>query len=249
MMRPNVPDVHISDQRDAALASYRAVPGQAVAGLIFGLLSPLALLDPLFWIVPALGAFFSCWAVRRIKGDAASLAGRGLATAGLAVSLLFAAAAPTEWLVYRGWMRGEARQCAELWFRCIRDEAPHKAHQLAVPPRQRQPFDDRLWDFYRNNPRSREALKGYTSNPAVRALLALGPRANTRFYDTTEQVRADDLDLVEQLYAVTYDEEGERKSFFVSVRVARPKTPGEKTGWFVLGVEGGMLPEGLKKTE
>ena len=43
---PSVPDVHITDPQDAELAAYRALAGQAVLGLIFGLLAPLALVDP-----------------------------------------------------------------------------------------------------------------------------------------------------------------------------------------------------------
>ena len=67
LMRPSVPDVHITDAEDAELAAYRALAGQAVLGLIFGLLAPLALVDPLLWGIPALGVLLSGWAIRRIK--------------------------------------------------------------------------------------------------------------------------------------------------------------------------------------
>ena len=60
-MRPSVPDVHITDPHDADLAAYRALAPQAVAGLIFGLLAPLAMVDPLLWALPALGTIFSVW--------------------------------------------------------------------------------------------------------------------------------------------------------------------------------------------
>ena len=48
-MRPSVPDVHITDSQDAELAEYRPLAGQAVLGLICGLLAPLAVVDPLLW--------------------------------------------------------------------------------------------------------------------------------------------------------------------------------------------------------
>lgn len=249
MMRPSVPEVHISDPRDAEFAAYRALAPQAVAGLIFGLLAPLALIDTLLWLMPALGLFFSCWALRRIKKNAPALTGRGMAMAGLTISLLIAVAAPTEWLVYRWRVRDEARQFSALWFRYLVQDEPQKAHQLTMPPQRRLPFDNRLWDFYRNNPRPREALKGYVSSPTVRALLALGPRSQVRFYDTAGQSRTDNDDLVEQLYAVTYEEDGERKSFFVAVRMLRPKLSGGKSGWRIISAEGGVLPKGLGKAE
>ncbi len=248
-MRPSVPEVHITDPRDAEYAAYRALAPQAVAGLIFGLLAPLALIDTLLWIMPALGLFFSCWAIRRIKNNASALTGRGMAMAGLTISLLIAVAAPTEWLVYRCRVRDEARQFSALWFRYLVQDEPQKAHQLTMPPQRRLPFNNRLWDFYRNNPRPREALKGYVSSPTVRTLLALGPRSDVRFYDTAGQIRSDNDDQVEQLYAVTYEEDGERKSFFVAVRMSRPKLTGGKSGWRIVSAEGGVLPEGWEKAE
>jgi hypothetical protein len=48
-MRPSVPDIHITDSQDAEFAAYRALPSQAVVGLLLGLLSPVAWLDPFFW--------------------------------------------------------------------------------------------------------------------------------------------------------------------------------------------------------
>ena len=52
-----------------------------------------------------------------------------------------------------------------------------------------------------------------------------------------------------QLYAVTSEEDGARKSFFVSVRMSRPKLSNGKSGWRIVGAEGGVLPKGWKKAE
>ena len=100
-MPRNLPPIHITDPQDAQLAEYRAVAGQAVLGLIFGLLSPVALIDPMLWVVPLLGVFFSVWALRRINKYAPAMIGRKAALVALALSLLFAAAAPADWLIYR----------------------------------------------------------------------------------------------------------------------------------------------------
>ena len=83
-MRPSVPDVHITDQEDAELAAYRALAGQSVLGLIFGLF--------LRWpgrsaaLVHSRGGnLLSVWALRRIK-KSDSLTGRKMALAGLMLS-------------------------------------------------------------------------------------------------------------------------------------------------------------------
>ena len=153
-------------------------PSRRCVGLLFGLLAPLAMLSSVFWLVPAIGLFFGDWALRRIKRDPAALTGRKLAWAGLSLSLLFVVAAPTDWLVYRRIVRNEARQFSTLWFRYLTHDEPQKAHQLTLPPQARQPLGDNLWAFYRNNPRSRQALEGYVKTPLVRTLLGVGAKGH-----------------------------------------------------------------------
>jgi hypothetical protein len=244
MMRPSVPDVHLTDPQDAELAEYRALAGQAVLGLIFGLLAPLALVDPMLWSLPALGIVFSGWALRRIKRNAPAMSGRKLALSGLMLSLLFLAASPADWLIYRRMVDAEARQFAPLWFKYLAQDAPQMAHELTMAPQSRPPLDDRLWALYRNNARSRQRLEYYVKMPLVRTLLALGPKAQVRFYQTTAQARDGDDDVVDQVYAVTYEEEGERKSFFVLVKMTRVKLRGGGAGWRILETIGGVRPEG-----
>jgi hypothetical protein len=231
MIRPSVPDVHITDSQDAEFAAYRALANQAVAGLIFGLLGPLAILSPMFWAVPALGVFFSAWALRRIKRDPLALTGRKLAWAGLSLSLVMAIAAPTDWLVYSHVVRNEARQFSSFWLQCLTHDEPHKAHQLAMPPQSRRPLDDHLWKYYGGSIRLRRALEGYVETPLARTLLALGPRAVVRFYKSGRLSQEDYGDLVEQVYAVTYEEQGEKTSFLVTVQAVRTKLDGGKAGW------------------
>ena len=241
-MRPGVPEVHITDRHDAEVAAYHALAGQAVLGLILGLLAPLALVDPAFWSIPAFGTFFGGWAIRRIKNHAGELAGRKMALAGFTLSLLFAAMAPTDWFVYRWMVRSEARQFSALWFKCLTGDEPQKAYQLTLAPPSRRALDDRLWDFYRGAPRLREALEGYVQQPLVRTLLALGPRAQVRFNQTTKQTREKGNDQVEQLYAVTYEEEGQRKSFFVCVVMERLKLDNGDADWRVVQTDGSVRP-------
>jgi len=243
-MPRSLPPVHITDPQDAQLAEYHPLAGQAVLALIFGLLSPVALIDPMLWAVPLLGLLFSVWALRRINRYAPAMVGRKAALSALALSLLFAAAAPADWLVYRKMVRDEARQVADLWFRYLRDDQPQKAHQLTMAPQFRQPLDNKPWDFYRSNPRWRQGLEEYVKLPLIRTLLALGPRALARFYQTAGQARDNDNDAVDLLYAVTYEESGERKSFFVSVKLLRTKLASGGADWRIEQTEGGVKPEG-----
>jgi hypothetical protein len=243
-MRPNVPDVHITDPQDADLATYRALAPQAVVGLIFGLLAPLAMIDPVLWAMPVLGTIFSAWGVRRIRNRGGELVGRKFAWTGLMLSLLFLAAAPANLLTYQVMIRKEARQFSALWFRYLSQEEPQKAYQLYMAPRQRQPLDDHLWQFYRNVPQQRENLEKFVKIPVVHTLLALGPKAQVRFYQTAGNTSQDEDNQVNLDYAVTYEEQGERKSFFVLLRLLRQELNNGQAGWRILNAEGGVRPEG-----
>ena len=243
-MRPSVPDVHITDPQDAELAAYRTLAGQAVVGLICGLLAPFAMVDPMLWAIPALGVIFSWWALRRIKNNAPAMAGRKMALTGLALSLLFLATAPADRLVYRHMVRNEARHFSALWFEYLLRDEPHKAYQLTVQPALRQPLDERLWAYYRGEPDLPEKLRDYVESPLVRTLLALGPKAQVRFYQTAGQKHDDNDDRVGQLYAVTYEDGGERKSFFVLVEMVRKKLRDGTAGWRIRYTKGGVRPEG-----
>ena len=76
----------------------------------------------------------------------------------------------------------------------------------------------------------------------MRTLLALGPKAQVRFYQTAAQARDNDNDQVDQVYAVTYEEGSERKSFFVLVRMSRLKL--RSGGADIMQTEGGYRPPG-----
>ena len=200
-MRPSVPDVHITDAEDRELASYRALAGSAVVGLIIGLASPLALVDPLLYGIPIAGLLVSYGALRRIK-KSDLLTGRKIAVTGLLLSLIFLVAAPTDWIVYRRMIRAEARQFSSMWFELLAEDQPQRALQMLMPPQSRQRLDRELWAYYRNNAKSREQLEGYVKGPLVRTLLALGHKAQVRFFDTVKQSHeSTDDDLVEQWYA------------------------------------------------
>jgi hypothetical protein len=243
-MRPSVPDVHITESQDAEIVQYRPLAWQAVPGLIFGLVSPLSLLAAGLFVLPLLGVIFSHWALRRIRKYAPTMVGRNIAWAGMTLSLLFAVAVPADILTYRWMIRGEARQFTDLWFNYIALDEPQIAYQLSLPAQQRQPQSVRLWDHYRQAAKDRENLGKFTAIPAVRTLLAMGAGARIRFYDIVEQIHEDDNDQVNLIYAVTYEESGDRKSFFLNVFVLRSIVD-NKADWRMTSIDGGIRPAGF----
>ena len=250
MPEAEIREPRLSNPQDDQVLAYQAVSRLAVAGLIFGVAAALAFIHPALWIVPVAGILVAGLALWRIARDAPALIGRKAAVAGLMLSMFCAAAAPSEWSAYRGMMRGEARRFAEAWFEFLRQDQPHKAHQLTLHPRYRLPLDDSLWASYAEGSDPRTELENYVSRPVVRALLALGEKARVRYYDTEGQGTVEGRESVYQVYAVTYDEAGGTKTFFIGVALERYQLQGTgRASWRIMRTEGGIRPDALGGTE
>jgi hypothetical protein len=194
--------------------------------------------------VPVLAVVLSAGALWRIGRPALALTGRKAALAGLALGIVFAVAAPTDWLIYRRHLRIEARQFADLWFECLQQGQPQKAHHLTLPPDARWRLDEALWEYYRASAERAEALRRYAARPPIRAILALGDKAQVRYYQTLDQGSAGSQEWVRPIYAVTYEEDGARKTFFVAVVLERVRLDDGRANWRIAGVEGGIRPPG-----
>ncbi len=247
---PANPKPQLTDRQDAKLAEYQALSGLAVAGLIFGLLSPLWMIDPLLWLLPAppLGILFSTLALWQIARHAPTLVGRKAALAGLILSILFGTAAPANSLAYRWAVRREALQFAHQWFEFLRLDQPHKAFQLTRHPKSRQPLDDgSLRDFYRPGSPARDELDNYLALPLIRTLRALRHNAQVRYFQTDGQGHLGEKDTVIQTFAVTYPDrqDGAKKTFFIRLNMERFRLDTGEAEWQLGRVEDGFKPEGL----
>ncbi len=226
-------------------AEYRALSVPAVVGLIAGLLSPLAMVDPLIWGLPLLGLIFSSVALRQIARNAPEMTGRKIALAGLTLSILFGVMAATHWASYRWLVNREARQFAQVWFDSLGQDQPHKAYQLTLHPDYRQPLDDMLWEFYRGDPRWDGKLRSYVERPLVRTLLVLGDDCRIRYYSGGSVKRTDAVDEVHQVYAVTREEDGQKKTFFIAMEMKRFKLEDGRAQWQLRRTRRDFVPRSL----
>ena len=246
MFEIETPPTRLSDPQDEEVTQYQAVSGLAVSGLIAGLLAPAALVHPLLWIAPLVGILLCALALNRIRRETPVLVGRKLALVGLTLSMLCGAAAPSEWLTHQWIIDVEARRFARIWFEFLRADEPMKAMQLEDHGSLRRPLDDSLAKAYPPGSEARQALLMWVRQPEIRALLALRDRAQVRYYDTEGRARASTKDFVKQVYAVTYYEGGQKKSFFVRLSLERDIAADDgRAYWQVLGTEGGIRPKAL----
>jgi hypothetical protein len=254
-MSPDVRQPRFIEPSDAELAEYRSISGWAVVGLIIGLLSPLALVDPMLWAVPIAGAIVCLRAFRQIKQNTPAMIGRMAAWAGLWLAVFSLAAATSDSLYYRWLIRDQARQDAMFWFELLAKNRPEFAFQLTLSPQERHLLDERIWDFYVDYEKFKwfTTLKKYVepgkpgeSPNLVRTLMALGDSAEVRYVRTLDQLSIESQEVVDQLYAVTIVESGEKKTFFVTVRLARMSMSNGHAGWRIIETQGGVDENGKK---
>lgn len=229
---------HLTDHDDGTVDEYRAVSGWAIAALILGLLSPLALVDVWLSVIPVAGIVVAVVALARIAWLAPALTGRKAALAGLFVAVLCASAtAADQWFFWRS-IDHEARQFAKAWFDFLSEDEPLKAHQLSLPPSRRQPLNEKLPDYYEKGEPWHDELEGYLAQPAIQRLLALGKQAQVRYRATEASGGATHSIAVRQLFSVTYDKAEQGTTTFL-VRLGMQRVPLEhsQAAWQMVNVE------------
>jgi hypothetical protein len=238
------PALGINELEGAELPDYHPLCVPAIVGCGLGLLSFLALLHPVLWFVPLIAAGVNVYALAQLGGSDRMI-GRRAALWGLFLALLFGLAAPLRTFTYQWLERRDAHQTAREWFQALLEGNVHKAHQLTVMPSERKPLDDQLPKFYEESADLQTGLDNYLKVPAVATLRALGSRATVRHYET-ESVDTDGRsDKVVDVYAVTYDDNGQKKTFFVKLDLWRHlKADTGPRLWRVQSPEGAYRPKG-----
>lgn len=220
MVELKAPDDRSVISDEAPELSYRHVSGWAVGGLCGGALSALAMTGQLFWLIPPVAVAINVAALREVRRHGRQMIGRRAALAGLALALIFGLSAPLQGPIHRWSLRAAAIDLARQWFIALRENEPHKAHQLALPQWTRMPADEALVARYAED-KARRALANYIDQPAIGLLLRLGKRAQVRYYGNTSVAPGDEEEKVVDLYAVTVEQGGRRTSFFVKLVLMR----------------------------
>jgi len=231
-------------------AAYRPLSVMAVVALLFGLLSFTALLTPMLWAVAFLGIIVSIAAWIQIHRFDPPLTGRTAALIGLILCLFSSAAAPSQWYVHRVLLVQEAQRVAQLFFDFLKQDQPHKAHQLSLAARQRSPLDENLWAKYAPGTDARRDLEGFLERREVRAIMLLSkdPRTTIRLFDIEGVWREDDEERVALSYAITYfDSSNKKRTFFVNLALNRYTMRRQRlSDWYVSNVSSLTAPRTLE---
>ncbi len=252
MSDKDLKSAHLSESPEAeACGQYRSVSGLAVIGLFLGLLSPLALTGPAAWLVAVAAIIICLAALWRIRQKAETMIGRKAAVVGLVLAVLFGATAVSQWFSHRWIIERQARGIATAWFDLLADDQPLKAHQLNLIPAERKPLDGPLLHVYQRGPKRREELDKFLEEPLIRTILALGKKADIRFYKCGGIWGPPGKENVQEIYSISFDDEqGKRKTFFATVLLRRfPADQAEKINWVVADSEGGVRPPWMSEED
>lgn len=114
-------------------ARYRPVSGLAVASLVAGMLSAVALINPFFWVVPLLAVGLACLGLADVSRIGAEKAGRIAAVAGLALAVGFGAQAVSSTLTRRLITTARAQEASVVWIEALRDGRVADARAMCLP--------------------------------------------------------------------------------------------------------------------
>lgn len=199
--------------------NYRAVSVLAVAGLILGLCSVVALIHPVLWLVPLAGVVTDCMALRQIAIASPPLLGRKAVLIGMALSLIFGIAAPIQYWAHRRALQADAIEVAAEFFTALRENRPDYALRLTRYPTTKTS---------REKPPSSmpgigedASVRKFTQQQPAELLLKLGKRAHVRLYRHVDVWRDESMEGVHDIYVITVDEETKPVSFFMKLGCTR----------------------------
>lgn len=211
-------------------AGFRPVSGLAVAALLAGCSSALVLFTSLAAMLPLVAMLLAAVALVDLARSEGRRVGRGVALAGLALAIGFAAQAAGGFVVDR-WIGGRrAAATAVAWIDAVREarigDAVSLCGPLALPPTDRDPSQPA--------PTEAERAAAFQSLPAVAAVQACGEASRPKV-----SVRKDAADAAVWIAGVELTACG-RPGEVVRLRVepraaTRGREPVER--WLVTGFE------------
>jgi hypothetical protein len=213
---------------DPELAEYRPLNRLSVAALLVGLASPLALLHPMLWCIPAAGIVLAAAALWSIRHAEIPTIGRKGAILGLILSLVFIAAASTRDWTYEYWLKSRGDHLAQMWFEFMRTNQPQKAYDLTVHSPSKHPDESAT---------AKTPYQKFLELPPVAKILQLGPRAHPiQAVPTSLGPEGVFHQTIFLWYQVAPADKSSDKPYIVQMQQERRLLPEGREQWSITGV-------------
>ncbi len=223
---------------DADEQFQKSPQGMAIVTLILGLFSPLALLKPMFWVLPISAAALGAVSLFTLARDPEKF-GRKAALLGLVLALFFGAWSSSRYFSRVKWLEGVAREKADIWFELVKEDRLLEAHQLHLRFDRRAPQGTSLVQYYAEGDVMEENPVDFFSGTVLQQLRDAGPDVEIKFKQFEKHQRWGDYDDVVLRYVADYQKDGQPTDLEMLVRLRRFSHPTKKlAGWAVDSVAG-----------
>jgi hypothetical protein len=207
----------LSAAEEADLVRYGAISPLAIGALVLGVLSALSLTTLLALFVPVVAVLVALVALRQIGKSNGAIVGRWAALTGLALALVFASTAIGRLVSREFILRAQARQFADQWLQIVREGKLQQAHQLQLPPGERQLAGVSLAQFYANSPAARDQFAALFRGDPLRDIARDGKQSSLRFVRYGQHYALTGLDQLELFYQLHSPVSEKRREFMVVV--------------------------------
>ncbi len=214
----------LADHDREELTDYRSVSRLAIAALVLGLASIVALAHPVAWVIPAAGCLVGWFALRVTSNPDIPVDGRRAALWGLCLSLFLGTAAVGRWTFERQILVHQARDFADRFLEMVQTEDFPRAVECTRSFAYRQRAGVPLDQFYAQNDSSRRELQQFREQAAVAAILAAGAGSEVRFARASKLERLNHARRCWLQYELTVPDQPAREFAVCVVRDANPES-------------------------
>ncbi len=199
---------------------YRRINLWALAAFVTGLLSVLAFIGPLLWIVPAAALAFGVLALRAIKNQPDVFTGVKLAVTGMALATILLSSILAHNFAHTRIVTGYGQLYGQRWLKMLGEKRFAEAYQLRQSHQNRPSEGTNLIDLYTSGP-IKEFFDAFMQEDVPKRLSAMGDDAAITFLNS-RFISRDSLtiDVVGLRYRVD-SKAGSTKPFVVEVELAR----------------------------
>ena len=227
------------DTTTAEVIEYRSPQPLAVLTLALGLLSFLAVLRPVLWIVPLVAVVLGPISLWRLASDRTKV-GRQAAIWGMALALFCGAWGVSRHLSRHWWLTSQARVDADAWLDLVQQNRLKEAHQLHGRQIQRVPEGTSIDEYYRTDKFAAHDLRAFFDQEPLRSFVALKEPVEVQFQRTAAVETDVYFDSVTLRYEVIMRREGRTYARPIHIIMRREAVEGTSDSqWFVSSVEQG----------
>jgi len=226
MDEPHAPPASLSSGDDEQLLAYQSISKLAMASLLVGAASALALTWFVWWVLPPLAIVLGYAALRAISASEGALIGRRAATLGIALAILFAGMTAARYGSRAYVLRQRAKAAADTWFELFRSPRRAdflRAYEWTLPLRYRQSPEIDLVGYYDAHPEAAERIDQMLRDSPAFATVRQSPGRRLSYVGVAILRQGPGFDAVVLDYELAGD--GDSPPTDVRIHLVRRKNP------------------------